>query len=85
MMMTLAEFPDPDLPAHRNAVEGKSWLRKTIGALTDRLGVDDPAELADGRIDICCAQARELHDVPNLRLSRGINEAGLPNLSISCA
>jgi AcrR family transcriptional regulator len=50
MMMTLAEFPDPDLPAHRNAIEGKTWLRNTLGELTDRLGLDDPtvpAELAD--------------------------------------
>lgn len=47
MLMTLAEFPDPDLPAHRNAVAAKSWLRKRIGELTDRLGVDDPAGLAD--------------------------------------
>jgi AcrR family transcriptional regulator len=47
MLMTLAEFPDPDLPAHRNAVQAKSWLRKRIGELTDQLEVDDPAELAD--------------------------------------
>jgi AcrR family transcriptional regulator len=47
MMMTLAEFPDPDLPAHRNAVAGKAWTRRRIGELTDELGVDDPAELAD--------------------------------------
>ncbi len=47
VMITLAEFPDPGLPAHRNAVSAKSWLRKSIGELTGRLGVDDPAELAD--------------------------------------
>lgn len=47
MLMALAEFPDPDLPAHRNAVTAKSWFRKTIGDLTDQLGVDDPAQLAD--------------------------------------
>jgi AcrR family transcriptional regulator len=47
MMMTLAEFPDPDLPAHRNAVAGKAWTRRRIGELTGELGVDDPAELAD--------------------------------------
>jgi AcrR family transcriptional regulator len=47
MLMTLAEFPDPDLPAHRNAVAAKSWVRKSIGELTDRLGAGDPAELAD--------------------------------------
>jgi AcrR family transcriptional regulator len=47
MLMTLAEFPDPDLPAHRNALAAKSWVRKSIGELTDRLEADDPAELAD--------------------------------------
>jgi AcrR family transcriptional regulator len=47
MMMTLAEFPDPGLPAHRNAVAAKSWLRKSIGDLTGQLGAGDPAELAD--------------------------------------
>jgi AcrR family transcriptional regulator len=46
-LMTLAEFPDSDLPAHRGAVAAKSWVRKTIGELTERLAVDDPAELAD--------------------------------------
>jgi len=47
MMMTLAEFPDPGLPAHRNAVAGKSWIRQCIGELTSQLSADDPAELAD--------------------------------------
>ena len=47
MTMTLTEFPDPELPAHRNAVEGKAWERRTLGELTERLGVDDPDELAD--------------------------------------
>jgi AcrR family transcriptional regulator len=47
MLMTLAEFPDANLPAHRNAVEAKSWLRRSIAELTDRLAVDDPADVAD--------------------------------------
>lgn len=47
MLMTLAEFPDPELPAHRNAVEAKAWVRDSIGELTDRLRVDDPAAIAD--------------------------------------
>jgi AcrR family transcriptional regulator len=47
MMMTLAEFPDTDLTAHRNAVAGKIWVRDTFGQLTGRLGVDDPSGLAD--------------------------------------
>lgn len=46
-LMTLAEFPDPGLPGHRNAVAAKTWVRERIGELTERLGVDDPARLAD--------------------------------------
>jgi len=46
-LMTLAEFPDPDLPAHRLAVAAKTWVRDRLGELTDRLArtvpVDDPA------------------------------------------
>jgi len=45
--MTLAEFPDPGLPAHRNAIAGKSWIRQRIGELTAQLGTDATAELAD--------------------------------------
>jgi len=47
LMMTLAEFPDPDLPAHRNAVAAKTWVRRSLGELTARLDVDHPDELAD--------------------------------------
>ncbi|HEY3062756.1 MAG TPA: TetR/AcrR family transcriptional regulator [Chloroflexota bacterium] len=47
MMMTLAEFPDSELTAHRNAVAGKVWFRDLIGELTERLGVDDSAALAN--------------------------------------
>src|SRR5262245_44675032 len=47
MMMTLAEFPDQDLPAHRNAVAGKARIRQHLGELTARLGVDDPAGVAE--------------------------------------
>ncbi|WP_131742635.1 TetR/AcrR family transcriptional regulator [Actinomadura roseirufa] len=47
MMMTLAEFPDPGGREHRGAVDGKSWLRATLGRLTARLGAGDPAGLAD--------------------------------------
>ncbi|GAB1514035.1 TetR/AcrR family transcriptional regulator [Actinophytocola sp. KF-1] len=46
-MMTLAEFPDPDLPAHRRAVATKQWVRTRFGELTEQLGVARPAELAD--------------------------------------
>ncbi|MEY9933445.1 hypothetical protein ABH926_008100 [Catenulispora sp. GP43] len=47
MMRALAEFPDPELPAHRNAVAGKDWLRARLGELTGALAVEDPAGLAD--------------------------------------
>ncbi|QQQ79644.1 TetR family transcriptional regulator [Saccharothrix sp. 6-C] len=50
-MMALAEFPNPDLPAHRNAVAAKTWVRATLGELTAALAadeeVDDPSALAD--------------------------------------
>lgn len=46
-LMTLAEFPDPELAAHRNAVRAKTWVRRSIGELVERLGVADPDELAD--------------------------------------
>ncbi|MEV4177105.1 hypothetical protein [Nonomuraea sp. NPDC049709] len=41
------EDPIPLLPAHRTAVEGESGFRKLVGELTGRLGVDEPAGLAD--------------------------------------
>lgn len=50
-LMTLAEFPDHDLPAHRNAVVAKSWIRERMGELTADLArtttIPDPAALAD--------------------------------------
>ncbi|WP_367128533.1 TetR/AcrR family transcriptional regulator [Saccharothrix sp. HUAS TT1] len=47
LLRTLAEFRDPELPGHRNAMAAKAWIRQSIGDLTDRLGVEHPAELAD--------------------------------------
>ncbi len=41
------EFPSPDHPARRIALRHKSELRTRLGALTQRLGVRDPDELAD--------------------------------------
>ncbi|MFI9008106.1 TetR/AcrR family transcriptional regulator [Actinosynnema sp. NPDC053489] len=46
-LMSLAEFPEPALPAHRNALAAKSWTRERIAELTGQLGVADPGELAD--------------------------------------
>ncbi|WP_367138249.1 TetR/AcrR family transcriptional regulator [Saccharothrix sp. HUAS TT1] len=45
--MLLAEFPETDLPAHRNAVTAKSWTRDRIGEMTACLDVEDPEEVAD--------------------------------------
>jgi AcrR family transcriptional regulator len=42
-LMALAEFPDPDHPAHRNAVAVKAWVRGRFGELAAALGVPGPA------------------------------------------
>jgi AcrR family transcriptional regulator len=50
-LMALAEFPDPQLPAHAYAVATKAWVRDRLGELTGALArealVADPAALAD--------------------------------------
>jgi AcrR family transcriptional regulator len=46
-LMALAEIPDPDHPAHRNAVGTKTWVRARLGELAEATEADDPAELAD--------------------------------------
>ncbi|MBB4907440.1 hypothetical protein [Actinophytocola algeriensis] len=46
-MMTLAEFPDPALPAHQNAIDSKTWIHERFGDLTRQLDVAEPAVLAD--------------------------------------
>ena len=46
-MMTLAEFPDPALPAHRHAIDTKTWVRTRLGELTEQLGIAEPGVLAD--------------------------------------
>jgi len=50
-LMALAEFPDSELPAHRNAITAKAWIRARLGDLVDRLAevrdVADPAAMAD--------------------------------------
>jgi AcrR family transcriptional regulator len=46
-MMTMAEFPDRDLPAHRGAVAAKRWIRDRFGTLARRLGASAPDLLAD--------------------------------------
>ena len=46
-LMAMAELPDASAKAHALAVETKAWVREKIGELTARLGVKDPAALAD--------------------------------------
>ena len=49
--MALAEFPDPQMAAHRHAVDTKAWVRDRLRALVDELANDheigDAAALAD--------------------------------------
>jgi AcrR family transcriptional regulator len=46
-LMALAEFPDPQLPAHAGAVATKAWVRGHMGELTAALEISDPDPLAD--------------------------------------
>ncbi|GAA0211562.1 TetR/AcrR family transcriptional regulator [Saccharothrix mutabilis subsp. mutabilis] len=46
-LMALAEFPDPELPAHRNAVATKAWMRARFAELAEELGAGDPEAVAD--------------------------------------
>ena len=46
-LMALAEFPDPQLPAHAGAVATKAWVRGRLGELTAAMAVGDPDALAD--------------------------------------
>jgi AcrR family transcriptional regulator len=46
-LMALAEFPDPQLPAHAGAVATKAWVRGQLGELSAALAVSDPDGLAD--------------------------------------
>ncbi|MEW9533202.1 TetR/AcrR family transcriptional regulator [Microbispora sp. NPDC049125] len=50
-LMTLGEFPDKELPAHRRAVAAKAWSRERLRGLVRHLAevetVEDPDALAD--------------------------------------
>jgi AcrR family transcriptional regulator len=49
-LMALAEFPDPQHPAHRAAVTMKTWVRDRLGQLTAQLTTrrdTEPELLAD--------------------------------------
>lgn len=81
LQMALAEFPDPELPAHRNAVEGKAWVRERFGELTEQLDVDDPAVLADHLsliVDGMLAVAQSLGPDGPAKNARRLAEAILP-------
>jgi AcrR family transcriptional regulator len=86
MQMTLSEFPNPDLPAHRNAVAGKIWVREMFGELTEKLDVDDPAALADHLsliIDGMLAVAQSLGPDGPAKSARRLAEAILPPVTPS--
>jgi AcrR family transcriptional regulator len=81
MQMALAEFPDPDVLAHRNAVEGKAWVRERFGELTGQLDVDDPVVLADHLsliVDGMLAVAQSLGRDGPAKNARRLAEAVLP-------
>lgn len=42
----LAELPDPGHPAHRIAVDEKRWLRDLLERSTERMGAEQPGDLA---------------------------------------
>jgi hypothetical protein len=41
-LMTLAEYPDPDHPAHKEAVAVKAWARERLRRVTRELAIDTP-------------------------------------------
>ncbi|MFD1151466.1 TetR/AcrR family transcriptional regulator [Saccharothrix hoggarensis] len=84
-MMTLAEFPDRKLPAHRHAVMAKTWVRERIGELTAELArtspIADPAVMADQLVLViegvnASSQALGIHGPA--RQARALAEAILP-------
>ncbi len=46
-LMSLSEFPDPQHPAHRAAVENKKWVRDQFTALCDEKNPPSDSSLAD--------------------------------------
>jgi AcrR family transcriptional regulator len=46
-LMALAEIPDRDHPAHRHAVDAKTWVHARLADLSEATGAADPAQLAD--------------------------------------
>jgi AcrR family transcriptional regulator len=80
--MALTEFPDPEVPAHRNAAANKAWVRRRLGELTAELaGVPDPEALAD-RLALLMegvyASVQALGSNGPARDARGFAEAILP-------
>jgi hypothetical protein len=50
-LMALAEFPDPDMAAHGNAVIMKSWVRDQLRELTAELAASTPINDVDALAD----------------------------------
>lgn len=46
-LIALAEFPDPDLPVHKQAIAMKSWVRSRFAELAEATRTEDPERLAD--------------------------------------
>ncbi|MBP2324557.1 AcrR family transcriptional regulator [Kibdelosporangium banguiense] len=46
-MMALAEFPDPNLPAHKLAIASKRWIHTQFTEMTSRIEDIDASVLAD--------------------------------------
>lgn len=83
--MVLAEFPDPDLPAHQNAVANKAWVRDVLKDLTDELvgarSAEDPNRLADQLVLLAegvYASAQALGDEGPARQAWALVESLLP-------
>jgi len=76
--MALIEFPDHDLPAHRNAVALKTWVRERLGDLVAKAGpFADPDELADQLMIVMegvYASAQSMNADGPARRARGLAE-----------
>jgi AcrR family transcriptional regulator len=84
-LMALAEFPMVDHPAHRHAVNMKSWVRSRFGQLTgelaDAVSLPHPAAVADHLVLIMegvYASAQALGAEGPARRARALAEALLP-------
>ncbi|QQQ74281.1 TetR/AcrR family transcriptional regulator [Saccharothrix sp. 6-C] len=80
-LMSMAEFPEPGLPAHRNALAAKSWTRARFRELTGKLGVEDPDALSDHLVLVfegLHASGQSFGPDGPAKRGRGLAEALLP-------